>query len=297
MSSNKKSAGLLLLGLFLFVAVASWFYFSGQSDQSSDEVNQAEGESVEVPRDHGHDHSHPYSGYKAETGQIHEMAINPVLGRRSVGDPNAPIKIQEFFSLTCNHCANFHNGPYKELKSKYIDTGKVYFIFEEFPLNGPALYGSMIARCMPEERYENFIDLLLRNQDVWAFGGDFKGALKQNAALAGMSEEDFEACFNNKEMQKAIAENIKEASEAWKLTSTPSFVVNDGAKIIRGSKKIEDFDSVIAELLGETAPAAASDDSADMETQRRIWRQMEAGTYDPKTFKIPDSNSSETNSQ
>ncbi len=194
-----------------------------------------------------HSHADDEEGEK----NIHELTVHPELGVRAVGDENAPVKIQEFFSLTCNHCAAFHTGTYQELKKKYIDTGKVYFVYEEFPLNGPALYGSMIARCLPEDRYAGFIDLLLRNQDKWAFSGDFKASLKQNAALVGMSEEEFEACFNDKDLQKAIGANIQEASEAWGVSSTPSFVINNGEEILRGGQAIEAFDEVIMHLSDE----------------------------------------------
>ena len=195
----------------------------------------------------GTTHSHADDNNEGEKN-IHELTIRPELGVRSLGNKDAPVKIQEFFSLTCNHCAAFHTGTYQELKKKYIDTGKVYFVYEEFPLNGPALYASMIARCLPEERYAGFIDLLLRNQDKWAFSGDFKASLKQNAALVGMSEEEFETCFNDKDLQKAIGANIQEASEAWGVSSTPSFVINNGEEKLRGGQEIGTFDEVIMRL-------------------------------------------------
>ena len=272
MSSNKKSMGsvLLLLLVFLAIAAASWFYFSGQQggEDATGQAVQTAADDDHSGHDHddhsGHDHEghdhHDHSGHDhganahsvGEKGKIHDLTIKPNLGRRGLGDPNAPVQIQEFFSLTCNHCATFHEGAFQELKSKYIDTGKVYYVFEEFPLNGPALYGSMVARCLPEERYEGFIDLLLKNQDSWAFGGDFKNSLKQNAKLAGMSDEEFEACFTNKALQADVAQNVKEASEVWKISSTPSFVLNKGERIMRGGASIKDFDAVISELMSAT---------------------------------------------
>jgi len=261
MSSTKKSPGtlILLLLIFLIAAGGSWFYFTGKnpSDVAQDIAEQVEYDDEDAAEnadqdDHSHDaHGHSNaSAQDSQSGTIHKLATPAILGTRGVGDPNAPVQIQEFFSLTCNHCADFHTGTYQELKSKYIDTGKVYFIYQEFPLNGPALYGSMIARCLPEDRYAGFIDLLLRTQDKWAFGGDFKASLRQNAALAGMSEEDFDACFANQELQKAIATNIKEASDVWEISSTPSFIVNDGLRVMRGSKGIADFDKVVQEITG-----------------------------------------------
>jgi protein-disulfide isomerase len=249
MSTGKK---LLLLLLLLALLIGGWFFMnkpeiSESSDPQNTEVTAEEGN---FSNDIGHDESsHLDIDNIAGKGTVTALTVDPVLGLRGVGNPEAPIKIQEFFSLTCNHCADFHTSTYQQLKAKYIDTGKVYFIFQEFPLNGPALYGSMIARCMPEERYEGFIDLLLRNQDVWAFSGDFKSALQQNAKLAGMSDEEFETCFNNQDLQKAIAMNISTASNAYNISSTPSFVFNDGERIMSGGKAITAFDAVIEDLM------------------------------------------------
>lgn len=268
MSKDKKSLGTLLLAILLFLAVAagSWFYFSQKKDQMiPEEASLAEtgAQSIPVQEDlSGHDHDHDHHGHDhaksgddtiATVGTVHDKKIDPILGQRALGDPEAPIVVREFFSLTCNHCADFHNGTFQVLKEKYIDTGKIYFIYEEFPLNGPALYGSMIARCLPKERYTGFIDLLLKNQDEWAFSGDFKSSLKQNAALAGMSEEDFEECFNDKKLQAAIGANIQEASQVWNIRSTPSFVFNNGERVMSGGKSIDEFDVVITELSKDKA--------------------------------------------
>ncbi|HPF78276.1 MAG TPA: thioredoxin domain-containing protein [Alphaproteobacteria bacterium] len=275
MSSNKKSLGTLILVLLLFVIVAgaSWFYFHKNADQGSMDEQVAQSEmtqddaqeqaSADDMDDAHAGHNHGAAGTAsdlpfAQKGTIHELSVKPVLGQRGEGDPNAPVKIQEFFSLTCSHCAAFHTGTYQEIKKQLIDTGKVYFMHEEFPLNGPALYGSMIARCLPEERYNGFIDLLLRNQEQWAFGGDFKAGLMQNAKLAGMSDEEFETCFNNKVLQQQIAENIKEASDVWQISSTPSFVINNGEYLMSGEQPIDNFLQVVSKITGvEMAPAEA----------------------------------------
>lgn len=250
MSVAKK---IIVLLVVLALLIGGWFYMNNKTDNevpSSDEITQT---TDELDTTENTEVIIPSADSVSEKGTVSTLPILPTLGQRAVGDPNAPVKIQEFFSLTCNHCADFHTGTYPELKSKYIDTGKVYFVFEEFPLNGPALYGSMIARCLPKARYSSFINLLLRNQDVWAFGGDFKAGLMQNAKLAGMTEEEFETCFNNKTLQEELAQNISNASESYKISSTPSFVFNDGVRIMRGGKDITAFDAVIEELMSENA--------------------------------------------
>lgn len=281
MESGKISFGFLFILLLIFALVAggSWLSFSGTKtgvaliDDNIAKVQtliSSEEEPGLLPIDgyaqnntaDSHDETTASTGadIPGKEGQIYNKPVNPLLGVRGLGDPNAPIQIREFFSLTCNHCAAFHEGTFPQLKQKYIDTGKVYFIFEEFPLNGPALYGSMIARCMPEGRYDSFVALLLKEQDKWAFGGDFKANLKQNAALAGMGDEEFETCFNNKDLQKAIALNIQESSDNWKISSTPSFIFNDGERIMTGVQPLESFEKVMDFLNGETTqPSVAPD--------------------------------------
>ncbi|MEM8833149.1 MAG: thioredoxin domain-containing protein [Pseudomonadota bacterium] len=262
MSGNKKTASLLVFVILALVIGALFYFLMGKDGEKAADVT---GQTTETMVEPSAESSNTTSAEAStsipsgvdigEEGRIYKLPENELLGVRGVGNPNAPIKIQEFFSLTCNHCANFHAGTYKQIKEKYIDTGRVYYVFQEFPLNGPALYGSMISRCLPQERYEDFITLLLDNQEDWAFGGDFRSSLQKNAALAGMGEEEFNACFDNEELRGAIGDNIDEAMGAWRIRSTPSFIFNDGKRILRGGKSIESFDAVIAMLeSGETPP-------------------------------------------
>lgn len=272
MSSKKTSKGTLVILFFLLfagVAAAGWYYVGQQkaqpeattTEQVASDHEVTEGDHSHGPDTHTHDDNMQQSRavQVGDAGTVYDLGVKPLLGRRGVGDPNAPVHVREFFSLTCNHCADFYTGAYQNIKQQFIDTGKLYFIYEEFPLNGPALYGSMIARCLPEERYEGFVDLLLRGQEEWAFSGDFKAALMQNAKLAGMTEEEFETCYANTELQKEIATNIKEASDAWKVSSTPTFVFNNGERILRGAHTTEDFGTVIS-ILTEGASAETNAD-------------------------------------
>lgn len=302
MSSKKTSTGTLVLLFLLFVGAAgAGWYFLGQEkapvedsslSQPFDKMTPAD-DMAEADHGHDHDHDHEHSpdthahddmqsggAQIGDKGTVYDLSVKPLLGRRGFGDPNAPVQVREFFSLTCNHCADFYTGPYQNIKEQFIDTGKLYFIYEEFPLNGPALYGSMIARCLPEERYAGFIDLLLRSQDEWAFGGDFKTALQQNAKLAGMSEEEFDTCFNNEELQKEIATNIKEASDAWNVSSTPTFVFNDGERILRGSQSAENFGQVISALTEPVEEESSEEVSEETVDEDEDFVEMDSPTVD-----------------
>src|SRR5690606_7697965 len=114
----------------------------------------------------------------AEAEVVAPLDIEQAMAPRSMGDANAPVKMKEYMSLTCSHCASFHNNVLPELQ-KFVDSGELYIEFNEFPLNAPALRASMIARCLPESRYNGFVKLLFSTQDVWATTPDYMTALRQ----------------------------------------------------------------------------------------------------------------------
>ena len=123
--------------------------------------------------------------------------IVAMMGARTLGEASAPVKVIEYSSLTCPHCATFHREGFAKFKSEFIDTGKVQITFKEFPLNQPAMEASQILRCMPEDKYVSFMNLLFSEQDKWAFDPNYKEFLKQNAKLAGMSDATFDECLAN----------------------------------------------------------------------------------------------------
>lgn len=184
--------------------------------------------------------------------------VSKAMATRSIGDANAPIKIIEYASLTCSHCAHFHNDILPALKSKYVDTGKVYIEFREFPLDDAALKATLTARCLPEDNYESFVSLLFKNQEQWAHNVDYMNSLKQNAKLAGMSDATFEACHNEPMLKMQIAESMQAGKDKWKIAATPTFIVNDGAETIQGAQPVESFERVFRKItngaVGE-APA------------------------------------------
>ncbi len=175
---------------------------------------------------------------------------------RAIGNPSAPIKIIEYASMTCSHCAHFHNDVLPELKSKYIDTGKVYLEFREFPLNDPALKATMAARCLPEDKYDGFISLLFKTQDHWAGGLNYVAALKQNAKLAGMSDATFDACQESAPLKHKIAENMQEAKDKWEISATPTFIINDGKEKISGAQPLAEFERVFRKVTNNAVGEA-----------------------------------------
>ncbi|QQG35438.1 MAG: DsbA family protein [Micavibrio aeruginosavorus] len=157
-----------------------------------------------------------------------------------MGSPDAPVKIKEFASLSCSHCAHFHKETFPQIKKDLIDTGKVQFEFVNFPLNAPAMDGALVALCMPEERYHQFISFLFEQQDKWAFDQNSRQILKQNAKLLGASEDKLDACLNNEDMKQGIVSRMQEAQKAYNIQSTPSFVIND-KETFSGALEYPDF--------------------------------------------------------
>ena len=171
------------------------------------------------------------------------------LADRVLGDPAAKVTIFDFSSLTCPHCADFHTKTLPELKTKYIDTGKLKLVFRDFPLDRNALHAAMLARCAPPARYYGFLDVLFKSQQNWGRAQDPKRALAQIGALGGVPAADFEACLALKPLEDALVQRTYEAQKRFGIQSTPTFVFNDGAEKIEGALALEKFEEIIDRLL------------------------------------------------
>ena len=149
---------------------------------------------------------------------------------RVLGKTDAPITIIEYASLTCPHCAEFHNTVLPELKKQYVDTGKVKFIYRDFPLDQLALRAAMLARCAPEERYFAFVEVLFKNQQSWAAASDPMAALSRIGRLGGVPAEKIESCLNDKALADAVLESRMTGAKDFDVKSTPTILVN-GKKV------------------------------------------------------------------
>ena len=177
------------------------------------------------------------------------FAADDRMADRVLGKENAPIKVDEFVSLTCSHCAEFYDKTLPELEKRYVDTGKVRFVMHDFPLDGIALKAAAVA-CMPVDEYYPFIKTLYRAQMAWAFGGSNpEGNLIQYAKLGGLSEEKAKACANDTALQNAIIAERAEATTKYKVEATPTFIVNDGVEVVKGAESAENFAKIFDRLL------------------------------------------------
>ena len=169
------------------------------------------------------------------------------VGDMELGAKDAPVTIIEYASMTCSHCANFHMGPFRELKAKYIDTGKVRMIFREFPFDPVALQASMLARCVGAKRYFGMLNVLFKSQAKWANSSEPQQALAKIARLGGFTEARFKACMTNQDLADMILESRLNGSKKFGVDSTPSFIVN-GVKT-SGNMTATEWDKLLANYL------------------------------------------------
>jgi protein-disulfide isomerase len=191
------------------------------------------------------DSNHPVLAQSAMQAEL--MKPGP-LGDMSLGDEKAPVTIIEYASMTCPHCANFHEITYPELKKKYIDTGKVRFIFREFPLDQLAAAAFMLARCGGKERYFPMVETLFQQQRTWAVQRPLQ-PLMAIGKQAGLSEAGFNECLKNQQVLDGIEDVRKRAAEKLNVQSTPTFFVN--GKQLRGAATLAEFEKEMAPYLKE----------------------------------------------
>lgn len=171
------------------------------------------------------------------------------LGDMALGPENAKVTVVEYASMTCPHCAAFTVNVFPKLKEQYIDTGKIRFVFREFPLDLKAAAGSMLARCVAKNdanKYFAVVDTLFKQQEQWAAKNTVQ-ELKLIGKQAGLSEDGFNACLKDQQVLDGIKATQEYAADTLKVNSTPSFFVN--GTLVRGETSIEAFQKLIDPLL------------------------------------------------
>ncbi len=156
---------------------------------------------------------------------------------RTLGSPKAPILMVEYAAPTCPHCAHFDMDVFPLLKQKYIDTGKVHYVLRVFPLGAADIAAEAMARCLPEDNYFQFLDLLWRNQVKWdpEFRvPDVHAGLVQMGRIAGMSAEKVDSCIGNQQESQTIAQVGQDATNKYGVNSVPTFVVNGQVRQFSG---------------------------------------------------------------
>ncbi len=169
-----------------------------------------------------------------------DISIKDAIAPRFLGKSDAPVHVAEYYSMTCSHCAAFHNNIFPTVKSKLIDTGILRFEMRPFPLDGLALRAHALVRGISQKKFFPLVKVLLAQHPVWLRAEDPLAALMKLARLAGVSAEEFNAIMRNRELLEAIVAVKQEGADEWQITSTPSFVVNEN-EVLSGNMNYEDF--------------------------------------------------------
>lgn len=160
-----------------------------------------------------------------------------------IGNPDAPVTIVEYASLSCSHCAHFHTKELPMLEKNVLEAGKAKLVLRHFPLNITALKGAQLVNCVPAEDKRNFIKVLFEMQSEWAFTQSYEQELKKIAAVGGISEDTFNACINDKSSEEALLAANAEATEKLRINGTPAFFI-DG-KVYTGTFDAEGLEKAV----------------------------------------------------
>ena len=175
-----------------------------------------------------------------EVGPLQDMII---------GEADAPVTIIEYASLTCPHCAAFHQQVYPKIKEEYIDTGKAKLIFREFPFDSIATAGFMLARCAEPKHYFGFIDVMFEQQSDWLNLGSPMEGIQEIARQGGFSDEQFQECLTDTEVLEGIRWIQERGAKEFEVQSTPTFFIN-GVKVV-GARPFEILETIIEKHLPE----------------------------------------------
>ena len=187
------------------------------------------------------------------------LAAMPLMGRMSwaqdaeplpdmiLGDPDAPIEIIEYSSMTCPHCAAFHVQTLPTLKERYLDTGKAKLVFREFPLDRVALTASAVARCAGEDRFFSFIDVLFRTQAQWRDAAEPTDEIKKIVRMGGLDPAMVDACLEDQSVIDGILAIRLQGDQDHNIQSTPTFIINGDSH--PGQMSVEEFEAVLEPYL------------------------------------------------
>ncbi len=169
------------------------------------------------------------------------------LPEMTIGKADAPVTVVEYSSMTCGHCANFHKNIYPYLKEKYVDTGKVFFVHREFPLDPLAAAASMLVRCSPKEKYFDMLSLFFEQQQAWVTPSDPVAALRKLTRQVGFTEESFKTCLTDQKLLDDITAIRQRASEKFRVDGTPAFFINGRPQ--KGLSTKDELDKALAPFL------------------------------------------------
>jgi protein-disulfide isomerase len=171
------------------------------------------------------------------------------LGDMALGSPDAPVTVIEYASLTCPHCATFHAETFPVIKTKYIDSGKVRFVFREVYFDQYGLWASMIARCGGDATFHGYVTTFFEQQQQWARADDIVSELLRIGRLGGLPAEKMDACLRDEAFLNRLVADYQANATADGIRSTPTFLVNGESHT--GALSVEAFSAILDAALGE----------------------------------------------
>lgn len=172
-----------------------------------------------------------------------EVDLEAATSPRVLGDPDVPLTMIEYSSLTCPHCASFHVNSYKQIVEAYVDTGRLKFEMRDFPLDQYALRASAMARAIDGKAYFALIDMLFKQQSSWTRSSNPLDSVKKIGRLAGIPADTADAYMTNNDLLDAILNGRIDAQNDYDVNSTPTFVIGD--QVVRGAEPFETFQKII----------------------------------------------------
>ena len=173
-----------------------------------------------------------------------------VLKNTVIGDNNALIKIKIFSSLTCPHCANFHNEVVPKIKEKFVDSGKVQLIFLDFPLDQAAFNAAKLIHCVEYNQKNVLLDKIYETQSNWTQGSsinEINKNLKSVVKSFGITSDLFEKCLVDEAVSDKILNSRIEAHKKYSIESTPTIIIND--KKLKGTASFENIKKTIEKII------------------------------------------------
>ncbi|HEX2889503.1 DsbA family protein [Vineibacter terrae] len=188
----------------------------------------------------------PLQAAPIQLAQTVPAELQPSADDHVMGNPDAAVTIVEYASMTCPHCADFHTQILPELKKKYVDTGKVRFVYRDFPLDQIALQAAQISECSGKDRYFGVVDVIFRTQAQWAASKDPIAELGKTLRIAGITEADIKTCIADQKLATTIVTE-RQVGEKAGVNATPTLFIN--GQRWNGARTVEALDEALGKLI------------------------------------------------
>jgi len=265
-NASKHGNMLILLAVIVVVAGAALIGYSSQSghgDTTAETPQVAAGEAAaaEEAAHEGHDHSAPAPSGDAEAAEpaapkvFDKTALNDSAFDVVIGQSSAPVTMVEYASLSCPHCAKFHQEVVSVLKKELVDKGKLRIVFRHFPLNAPALKAAKAVECAPAGKREALLSAYFSAQDDWAYTLGYEEAIAAIAMEAGVTPTALAACMSDVDLENRILQTRQIGEDKLQIDSTPTMFV--GEKRFDGAASAEMISKAVTLATQKSAPATA----------------------------------------